>query len=226
MTRLSSCAYLTSSFYLLLITSLGACAPTMRPKYSGFLDDYSQLRVSPKLDGALVWANNKKRISLYKMIMIDPVQVMMSEEETEKVDPRTLADLARFFEEEIHASMEDSYPVVNQPGFGVLRIRAAITNVHLGKPALNLMPGLSLLGLGLGGAAIEAELIDAQDNERVVQFVDAESGKVYRKSAGARPYGDARDVLRSWAILLRDSLDEAKGLHTSGEFRSSGNAWQ
>jgi hypothetical protein len=198
------------------------CAKELPPKFSGFLDDYSVLRPSQKLDGALVWKNKAKRLNVYKMIIIDPVQVYMSDEDIEKVGAERTQDLARYFEDEIRTAMEDSYPIVDHSGFGVLRIRAALTNVRRGRPLLNLTPAFSYLGFGLGGAAIEAELLDTQTGECVVAFVDSQRGKAYRKTAGARPYGDARDVLRSWAILLRDGLDQARGLHTSSDFRTLG----
>lgn len=203
-----------------------ACSSTPPPKFSGFLDDYSMLRPSQRLDDALVWKNKAKRLSIYKMITIEPVQVFMSDEDLNRTGPQKPEELARYFEDEIKMAMEDSYPIVDYPGYGILRVRAAITNVHRGNPLINLTPALSYLGFGLGGAAVEVELVDTQSGERVVAFVDSQKGRAYRKSAGATPYGDARDVLRSWAMLLRDGLDEARGLHTSSEFRSAGNAFE
>ena len=211
----------------LLILFLGGCSPESGPPpHSGFLSDYSSLRPSENVHGAYVWLDDSKPLSVYKMVIIEPVRISLADQDAEAATEEDLGDLARYFEDALGEAMKDSYPIVTQPGFGVLRVRTAITNVKRSRPLINLTPGLSLLGFGIGGAAVEAELIDAQSGKAVVRFVDAERGKRYRKSAGLTPYGDARDVFRTWAMLLRDSLDEARGLHGSSFFRSTGNIWK
>ena len=59
--------------------------------------------------------------------------------------------------------MQDSYPIVQHKGFGVLKVRAAITGVTKGAAVVG--PVTNVFGIGLGGASIEAELIDSQTGE-------------------------------------------------------------
>lgn len=204
---------------VLCLLILSGCSRPQPPTPSGFLDDYSHLKPSREKPGAMVYVDNSRNLSLYKMIIVEPVVVMLSPdaEAYQKIDPAKLQELARYFEEEIRAVMKESYPIVDKPGFGVLRVRAAITDVQARRSVLG-----SFIGLGLGGAAIEAELVDAQNDQQVIAFVDSERGKYQKRYTSAKKYGHSRDRLRQWAVMLKDHLDEARGLHRGSKFRSTG----
>jgi hypothetical protein len=158
---------------------------------------------------------------IYKMIIMEPVQVFLHPgAKAEEINPEELDRLARQFESELREGLEDSYPIVGHAGFGVMRLRVAVTNVKTGTAFLNLNPATSIFGLGVGGATIEAEILDSQSGERLAAYVDSQPGARYKKVKGAREYGHAEELIHKWALALRDWLDEGRGLHGGGDFRS------
>jgi hypothetical protein len=191
---------------------------------SGFLKDYSKLEMSEHKEGAYVYTNPSKRLSLYKMVIIEPVKVIPHKEsQLDEVHSKQAEEMAHRFEMQLKSMLEDSFPIVNAPGFGVLRIRTAITDIRANAP---LNPVSNVTGLGLGGASMEAEFIDSLTGEQVAAFVDSESGKGHRRSASLSRFGQAEDRLAAWAVLFRDRMDEIRGLHKSSDFRAAGNRWK
>jgi hypothetical protein len=179
------------------------------------------------MEGAYVYANPRKPLRLYRMVMIDPVEVRVPDGGANSaIDQESLSRVARTLERELRAALGNSYPVVDEPGWQVLRIRAAITDVRAANPALNSVPGVRLAGHGFGGAGIEAEFVDTQTKEQVAAFVDTCSGKAHRRLTGTTETGHAEDCLRDWAGLLKDTLDGTQGLHPNAAFRTSGDRWR
>ncbi|UCE61917.1 MAG: DUF3313 domain-containing protein, partial [Phycisphaerales bacterium] len=88
------------------------------------------------------------------------------------------------------------YSVVDAPGPGVLRIRAALTDIKKTKPAMNIHPATKLSGIGLGGASMEAEGLDAQTGERVLAVVDTRAGNRLSIGAGLDSLGHAKQMIR------------------------------
>ncbi len=194
---------------------------------SGFLTDYSKLTPSREKEGAYSYNNPQKNLRLYKMFMIDPVQVQLKDPiPPAGFDRGELDRVARNFEAELRSALGPTYPVVQQPGFGVLRMRAAITDVTPADPALNILPIVRLAGFGFGGASIEAEFLDGQTNEQVAAFVDTSRARAHWRKGGLSRTGHAEDCLREWALFLRDRLDVTKGLHKRGDFSTSGTRWR
>jgi len=189
---------------------------------SGFLKDYSKLTPSRQKNGAFVYFDYSKRLSLYKMVMLDPVQVRLhSSAKANEIDPAELQQLAKHFENAIRQELGYSYPVVQEPGFGVLRMRIAITDVEPAKPGLSMLPFTNMMDSSLGGVTVEGEFLDAQSGQQIVAFVDYDQGIARRKSNAFGKFGQAEDRLTAWAILIKDRLDEARGLHASGEMQPS-----
>ena len=204
--------------------SLAGCSvSTQEPAFSGFLTDYSKLALSPKHSGALVYVNAAKRVSLYKMITLDPIQVYLADGTRLPSTPGSREQqLARQLNDEITNVLSDSYPVVENSGFGVLRARIAITNVkHSDSPFSSLL-SKNMFGFDLTGSSAEMELLDTQTGETVITIVDTEHGRPYRRPKNTFAYKDARDILRSWAVVLLDVLNDARGLHITNDFRSIG----
>ncbi len=209
---------------LLIVLFFCACAQSApEPKFSGFLRDYSKLRVRPKLSGAMVYVNPNKRLSLYKMINLDPIQVFLADGNRLSGEPGSKEQqLARKLEEDIRESLGDSYQLVDHSGFGVLRARVAITSVRRIEPFMGVFTSQKMLGFDLQGAMFEMELLDTQRGDRVIAIVDMDKGTNYRLPKNTYAYGDTRDQLKSWAVLFRDVLDEAQGMHVTGEFHGLG----
>jgi len=120
-------------------------------------------------------------------------------------------------------ALDDVYPIVDQPGPGVLRIRCALTDLKPGKPGLNAVTTVLPIGLALsftkkavtgahtnvGQAALEAELLDSQTNERLAAVIDRQAGKKIQVAKGITKWGHVKEAFKFWAERLRFVLDEA-----------------
>ena len=93
---------------------------------------------------------------------------------------------------------------------GVARIRIAVTDIKKGTPALNVLPQTKLTGLGLGGASMEAELVDAKTGAQIAGVVQTGRGSVVSLS-GLSSSGDAKAVMQGWVKRFQKTLDEAHG---------------
>src|SRR3989338_3164057 len=144
-----------------------SCSTVMEPVPSGFLGDYSTMRPSKIIKGMYVDRASSERLGDYSKFMIDPVEIYLHKDaKAEHVDPKFLQLLADYFRDAVIQNLEKNYEVVSEPGEGVLRIRSAITDVLPNKVVFNIQVSTTVSGIGLGGASMEAEFIDAQTGER------------------------------------------------------------
>ncbi len=99
-----------------------------------------------------------------------------------------------------------------KPGPGVLRLRAAITDIEKTTPIMNIHPAMKISGIGLGGASMEAEAVDSQTRERVIAVVDSREGSRASIGAGLQTFGHAKQVMDFWVERFRKNLDKAHGV--------------
>ena len=216
---------------LCLITSLQGCTSTPPNKplnFSGFLGNYSGLR--PASDGSGAWNYRKPNVDFkpYTQIMLDPLVIWPSTQSTYGgLDASTAWRLARAFEDQMRQALAGGYKVVDRPGPGVLRLRAALTDIVLERPGVespgplipmanNILIRASEKVSGLnaleGQAAIEAELLDAQSHERLAAYVEKRAGSHVLLTKDKDSLGPILDLFSYWAKRLRQRLDEARGL--------------
>ena len=198
-----------ASWAALVLLVLGGCGTPM-PAHSGFLGDYPRMRPSPRISGAWGWWHPRKRISDYLKIMIDPVTVFLHPQaQSRGVNPDELKELADYFRYQMVSRILSSgkYEIVHAAGPGVLRIRAAITDVQPSKVLLNVTPVLGATGVGVGGASMEAECLDTESGERILAVIATRKGDPFEVQEGSSKWGDTQAVLREWAQVLREALD-------------------
>lgn len=193
--------------FVMIATVLMFNGCASKPVPIGFLTDYSRLEATS--DGSLRYINPNKNLGEYSQFIIDPVVVHFHEEAKGVLtDPETLTQLRDYMYDAIVNVLSDRYEIVSRPAYRVARIRVAITDVNRSTPALNIIPHTKLTGAGLGGAAMEAEMIDSQTGEQIGAVIDSKKGK--RLSfAGVTKWGDAKAVMDGWARRFRKRLDEA-----------------
>ena len=185
---------------------------TGRPKvtHSGFLRDYSQLKLEE--DGAKRYLNPSKNLRQYKKFIIDPVVVNFAPNaKGTAIDPAKLKELSDYFRNQLVKGLSKRYRVVRSSGPGVLRIRVAITDIKKTTAVANIHPGMKMSGVGLGGAAMEAEAVDSVSGERVAAIVDSQSGGRLGITAGLKKYGHAQQVMDGWVERFVKRLDKAHG---------------
>ncbi len=213
-----------ATFALIACGSLGEVQAqstrTRISRYSGFLGDYSKLKRSRQLKGAMSYENPSKKLGHYDKFIIDLVVVHFAPNAKGiGVDPIKVQQVADYFHRELWLalSMRMRYQVVNTPGPGVLRLRMAITDIKTTVPIMNIHPGTKLLGqvsgLGLGGASMEGEAVDSQTGERVLAVVDMRRGAFnpLPSGAGFDEVGHAKEVVRYWVKRFVGRVDKAHG---------------
>ena len=216
----------TLSIVMMVVLSLavwGCSTKTMQPyKDAGFLPDYSRLTPSANDPEARVWALPDADLKKYDKVLFDRIVIMIKDEaEYKAIDPTEMKALVDYFHQATVKALGDAYPVVSEPGPGVLRIKAAITELVPTKPEVSvivlvtpyatvadLASGAFTKGGGagsapyLGDAAIEAMGLDSMSNELLFEFVERKIGKKYNvdtsKGAGAAVTTGASDYFKAY----------------------------
>ena len=119
-----------------------------------------------------------------------------------------MTDLTNYFHDAIVKAITDSGArLFTRPGPGVARIRVALTDLKE-TGALNVLPQASLLGVGVGGAAMEAEFVDSVTGKQIAAVVESQKGgRVPFTNLG--DWGTAKGIMDGWAKRLKERLDEA-----------------
>ncbi len=203
---------MTTALAIIFLGFVAGCA-TQQAAKSGFLSDYSQLKPDAAFDGARRYQNPAKPLKQYQKFMVDPVVVHFAPNaKGTAINPGEIKNLADYFHNKAVEELSKRYQVVQEPGPGVLRVRAAITGIEKTTPILNIHPAMKMLGIGLGDASMEAEAIDSQIRERVIAVVDSRQGSRALIGAGLQAFGHAKQVMDFWVERFIKQLDKAHGV--------------
>jgi len=181
---------------------------------TGFLTDYSRLRTVS--DTSLRYIN-KQALAKYSNFIVDRAEVHFHrgskaiEHRTKgKLTQRQVTDLTNYLHAKIVEAVKDSgNRVVYQPASGVARIRVALTDIDKSSLA-SLSPQAKLLGIGIGGASMEAEVVDSMTSEQIGAVVESKMG-TRMPFANLGEWDAAKQVMDDWAKRFRKRLDEAHG---------------
>jgi len=216
-------------FLLCVVVSFHGCATeTGSLEFSGFLNNYTGLRPSPDDSGA--WSYRKPGVNFkgYTKIILDPLVIWPHPDSAYGgLDSLTVWRLALGFQESMIQALAGGYAIVKEPGPGVLRLRAALTDVMLEHPKLA-SPGpllplandlliqasekISGMNALEGEAAIEAELLDAESQERLVAYVEKRMSSKVLLTKDKDSLGPVLEIFDYWGKKLRQRLDEERGL--------------
>jgi hypothetical protein len=190
----------------------GCATRHLEPTHSGFLDSYSGFTQDAVLKGMRVCKKPDTDIgALYSKVMIRPLQFKLSLAlKAGQMAEGDRAKLADFFYVQLKDGLTGYYEIVDEPGEGVLLIRAAVTDILPNKVYLNLHWSTTLVGAGIGGAAFEAEIVDSLTGERVMAFIDARKGKKLNYVKGLTKWGHTQEVLGVWADMITANLNKKK----------------
>ncbi len=214
---------------LLLVSALlliAGCAAHKieKAEFSGFLGDYSGLTMGTEEQAVMVYRKPGVDLKPYSRVMLDRVVIWPNpDSEYQGLDPDELKELSDYFNQALVDALKDGYELVDQPGPGVMHIRTAITDVVPGKPVSGTLSSIIPVGMvisgtkravsdtsiGVGQAAVEVEILDAQTGERLGAAVD-------RRAGGQRAFKgklvDAKDAFDYWAKRIRLRLDQERGV--------------
>ena len=195
-------------------------------EYSGFLKDYSQLKSNPGLDGtALTYLSTDalKNVHRYIAVIVDPVEVYVSSDtDTSKLPPKAGVAAANYFHKALVHAVSGAFPVVDQPGPLVLRLRSAIVGIDAGNeiaPADRPDDPNNAMNraVNITKVSTEIELLDSETGEQIAAMVDranlgsgAEIGEV--QFSRREKWRAAREAFDGWAGRVREFLDAAHEL--------------
>lgn len=169
---------------------------------SGFMSDYSKLRHDAKYKSDWVYVKPDADLREYDRVLIDAVVVMPLKGSTAgELGPAALQKIADHFTKILKDTIAPYYTLALAPGPNVLRVRIAITDVQKatgGKPG---DPDFQV-----GGAAMEAEIVDSETGERLAAAID----RIQGSSAGRdvpREWLAVDGAMTEWANRLLDYLD-------------------
>ena len=171
---------------LIACLSSGNVFAADKPEYSGFLGDYSQLQSRPdsKMLYNYVYEKPGTDFSQYSKFLIEAVTVFPSKDADFKgINANDLALLQKYFQDAVAKALTENngYQVVEEPGPGVVRIRAAFTDLvpvnSVMNTATTIVPQMRLLSgvmstatssnFFVGQIGMEVEFLDAQSNESI-----------------------------------------------------------
>ena len=189
---------------------LGACAaPVSEPENTGVLSDYSKLELAA--DGKINYGSD--RMDEYSSFIIEPIAILyrrdpehqeFTDEELEKFKTYLVDKLTK------ELTKDDGFPVVTEPGPGVVRMRIGLTEVEQTIGVLNVSIYTKITGLGLGGVSAEGEMVDSVTGEQIAAMVRWGTGsRIFQ--AGLTKTGDAKIAINKWAEDLREMLDQVHG---------------
>ena len=215
---------LTAALAFLLVAG---CAASKPPNVV-FLGSGIELQSIPGSPSMRVWSIRPGVLGDYHAFLFDPVVVLLGKADAGKqVSAEELTNLSAHVRDAFIGELtRGGYSVVDVPGDGVLRVRAALTELVPVDPVKNIAAkvvgvaipgGMFLPTIDIGHAAIEVDMRDSVTNARIAAFADRKAGRAYLN--GLRPYrrwGDVEAAFAAWAREFRVRLDEIHGPQKTG----------
>ena len=199
---------------------LAGCA-TSKPANVVFLGSGIELQSVPG-SSMREWSSRPGILGDYHTFLFEPVVVSLGKAPTDnQASPEELKNLSEHLRLAFTAELRSGgYTVVDVPGDGVLRVRAALTELVPVDPAKNITAkvvgtvtgvGLFIPTVDIGQAAIEVDMRDCMTGARVAAFADRKAGRAY--FTGLSPYrrwGDVESAFGAWAREFRARLDQIR----------------
>lgn len=181
---------------------LTGCTASL-PERAGFLSDYSDLE---KIE-----SNRMRYVSpelgMYEAFMVDPVEFSFEGD----LNAEHRASLARHTRTRLVTELgANGVEVVDEPGVNTARVRIALTDIAKAKWYLNLHPVTKATGVGLGGASMEAEIIDSVTGEQLAAVIRSDYGNRLELDVFST-LDDARDAIDAWAKEAAARIAELRG---------------
>ena len=184
------------------------CGPGAVSK-TGYLSDYSRLQA--KSSSSLRYVN-ERALKQYSSFMVDTVGVYfhsgakgIKEASKGELDQKKINKMTNYMHSVIVKAVKASGKrVVYRPGAGVARIRAALTDISKSN-ATTILPTTKLAGVGLGGATLEAEILDSKTGEQIAGLVEAQLGSRIPFS-GLGKWDAAKQAMDEWGRRLERRL--------------------
>lgn len=186
-------------------TCLCGCQ-TQQPTATGFLTDYSRLRFQS--GDTLEYVS--RDINNYSGFLIEPVVIYFHQDAKGKfADWEDLKQLKSYMHSVFVDALGENYSVVSYPGPRVARVRMAITDIRKTDPWPVGLYTMRFAGGGVGGATMEAEVLDSMTGVQLAAIVQNNSARGL-SPPGGNEWSDTQAVMDAWAKRFRWTLDYAR----------------
>jgi hypothetical protein len=190
------------------------------PAFSGFLGDYSKLQPGGQGQALYRYIDPSANWSQYNAIIVDPVTFWDSSDSSVPTDDQQL--LCTYFQNQLKQDLSKYFSVVDQPGQGVMRLQAALTNASAATPVLRtasvVIPQLRVVNrlqsfatgkfLFVGSARAEGKLTDSQSGEILGEWLDQQFGGNNVKTAATWQWQDAERIMADWSSRFAAVLNQ------------------
>jgi hypothetical protein len=177
---------------------------------------------------SLAYARPGATLAGYKRVKIEPVEVRFHKnwKPTQTGSRIQLSAAAR---EEIRTGLaklvydefakaltaKGRYPVVNEPGPDVLKLKIYVVNLYVNAPEGASSSGAShTFAMSAGEMTLFMELFDSESGQIIARVADRREGRTSQMMAMAGQVTNvaaAEDIAAAWARIMRDALDRAHG---------------
>ena len=189
-----------------------------KPKFSGYLGDYSNLEPIKGEGGDEIrrWVNPKLKKGQYTKLQVDPIVFYPAPQASKQVTLDTLYKSRRYADEALRRELAKSYLIVHQAGPGVARVRIALTGITTEPEKLKSYEYVPMAAIAAGIATatgardrqafvlVEAEVQDSVTNEVL--------GRAVRKAPAKKLLPNDKEELTFAMIkpLLDEKADNAR----------------
>jgi hypothetical protein len=189
-------------------------------KTAGFLSSYSNLTPNPELENTFSYVKHDdvKNVHKYFAMIVEPVQIYVATNaDLSKMPDRGRVALAAYFQNAVTRAVSDAFPIVQEPGPLVLRLRTALIGIHVGAETGEKAGDALERGIDLGKVAMEMEMVDSMTGEQIMAEVDRQNLGEGATVGSVRFSQDeksaaAKEAFDGWAARLRAFLDSAEEL--------------
>jgi Protein of unknown function (DUF3313) len=201
----------------------GCASKTTEVKeFSGFLSSYSNLQKGLASDGAVAlgWTSPDLANRTYTKVMIDPIVIYPAPEPGPQIRSEVLTNMLTYLNKAVRDRIGKNHEIVNAPGEGVLRVRAAITGVKTSAEELAVYEYVPI-AMVLAGAStaagvrdqvievfFEAETTDSLSGERLATRIRKGYGENLSSSSDQVEIANVRPVLDAVAKSAALYMDQ------------------
>lgn len=214
----------TAVLLIALSTAVWGCATTLDARKvdeSGFLGDYSKLKQVKEGEALLVYRNPDVDLGSYNKVIIDPVELWCCpESKLREASPEELERLSRTLVNTLKRSLARRYEIVDEPGPGVMRLHAALTEATKSVvlldafstvyPSARILSEAKKMATGVeafvGSASIEIRAVDSVTNQVLFEEADRRGGGKSIKKLSKDPWHDVELIFEYWSDQLADEL--------------------
>jgi hypothetical protein len=201
-------------------------------QFSGFLSSYDKLKPNPEFENTVSYVSDDpaKNIHKYVAVIIEPVAIYVATDASAQTFPDNgRAALAGYFQSTLAQAVNDAFPVIQEPGPLVLRLRSALIGVDVGGAGQDQKGSQTLSRpINIGKVGVEMELVDSVTGEQIAAAVDrhnlgegAEVGSV--DFSREEKFREATRAFQGWAARLRAFVDSAHELSSDDIARNKEN---